>query len=64
MHREPLLYMYIYIMLMLHSVKRRRNWHRHDYSEINDGKKVHTSIAEIHVYIIIIFIADAFVSYY
>ena len=22
------------------AVKRRRNWHRHDYSEINDGKKV------------------------
>ena len=24
----------------MHAVKRRRNWHRHDYSEINDGKKV------------------------
>lgn len=27
----------------LPAVKRRRNWHRHDYSEINDGKKVCTS---------------------
>ena len=37
------------------AVKRRRNWHRHDYSEINDGQKVctiyidHISI-HIHVY--------------
>ena len=22
------------------SVKKRRNWHRHDYSEIDDGSKV------------------------
>jgi len=24
----------------LFSVKKRRNWHRHDYSEIDDGSKV------------------------
>ena len=55
-HREPLctvhvycfsssihtfVHIHVYNAHMLHSVKRRRNWHRHDYSEINDGKKVH-----------------------
>ena len=25
------------------SVKKRRNWHRHDYSEIDDGSKVTSS---------------------
>ena len=31
----------------MHVVKRRRNWHRHDYSEINDGKKVSEVIATV-----------------
>ena len=37
---------------ILDSVKRRRNWHRHDYSEINDGKKVidlKCMIIQLHV---------------
>ena len=30
-------------LILLHflfAVKKRRNWHRHDYSEIDDGSKV------------------------
>ena len=34
----------IFTQLMGHpfcsSVKKRRNWHRHDYSELDDGSKV------------------------
>ncbi len=33
------------------AVKRRRNWHRHDYSEINDGNK-----ASVCIHVVVVFI--------
>lgn len=35
--------MLLFNLLLLIVVKRRRNWHRHDYSELNDGDKVRLS---------------------
>lgn len=36
-------------LFCLFSVKKRRNWHRHDYSEIDDGSKVnYMNIKPIH----------------
>ena len=54
------------VCLCVLAVKRRRNWHRHDYSEINDGEKVHCTKCTCTLYMYMhvhacIYIVDTFI---